>query len=53
MTTELAFYLMKHTFEVGSKFDYRLTAVELYELGASDEILLEFQEWLDNKQIGG
>jgi len=53
MTTELAFYLMKHTFEIGEKLDYRNTVNDLYDMGASDEVVIEFQEWLDNKQIGG
>lgn len=53
MDWKLACYLELHKRKYGTELDYRLTAMELYELGADDITVLKFQEWMDNKQIGG
>ena len=53
MNFKLAFYLILRKLKYRTKLDYRLTPMELYEIGASDVVVMKYLNWYDNKQIGG
>jgi len=53
MSIKLHWYLIRRWVKYKTKLDYRLTQMELLELGAGEKTLEEFRMWWDGGGCNG